>query len=67
MTEPQKFPKGWDEGRIKEVLAHYDSQTEDEQASEIEEALEDDGITLVAVPNELADEVRTLVARRQNA
>ena len=35
----QKFPPGWDERRVREVIAHYDSQTEEEQAAEIEAAL----------------------------
>ena len=34
----QKFPPGWDEERVREVLAHYEDQTEDEQFAEIEAA-----------------------------
>ena len=67
MSEPQKFPAGWDEARVRELIAHYDGQTEDEQAAEIEAALAADGVTMVAVPVELADEVRALIARRQSA
>ncbi len=67
MSEPQKFPAGWDEARVRDVLAHYDGQTEDDQAAEIEAALGRDGVTMVAVPAELADEVRALIARRQSA
>jgi hypothetical protein len=26
----QKFPPGWDEKRVKALIAHYESQTEDE-------------------------------------
>jgi len=62
MTE-QKFPSGWDEQRVREVLAHYEGQTEDEQFAEIEAAREAEGITLIAVPTELAPEVRALLAR----
>ena len=63
----QQLPPGWDAGRVRDVIAHYDRQTEDEQAAEIEAALAGDGVTLIAVPNELADEVRALIARRQSA
>ncbi len=63
---PQKLPTGWDDSRIQEVLAHYEGQTEDEQAAEIEAALTDDGVTMVAVPAEIADEVRALIARKKN-
>ena len=53
--------------RIREVLAHYESQTEDEQFAEIEAAREAEGITLMAVPTELVPEVRALIARKQSA
>ena len=59
----QKFPPGWDEKRIRQVLAHYESQHEDEQFAEIEAAEEAQGITMMAVPTELAPEVRALIAR----
>src|SRR5581483_10754108 len=39
MSEPQKLPAGWDEERVRDVLAHYEGQTEDEQADELEAAL----------------------------
>lgn len=67
MSEPQKFPAGWDESRVRDVLAHYEGQTEDEQADEIKAALDAEGITMIAVPNELADEVRALIARKRSA
>lgn len=63
----QSFPPGWDEERVREVLAHYENQTEDEQFAEIEAALEADQVTLIAVPTELVPEVRALLARRQTA
>ncbi len=63
----QSLPPGWDEGRIRDVLNHYENQSEDEQADEIEAALEADGVTMIAVPVELADEVRALIARKRSA
>lgn len=63
----QKFPPGWDEKRIQEVLAHYEGQTEDEQFAEIEAAREAEGTTLMAIPTELVPEVRALLARKQSA
>ncbi len=67
MSEAQKFPTGWDEQSVRDLITHYDEQTEDEQAAEIEAALGGDGVTMVAVPVELADEVRALIARRRSA
>ncbi|MBM4039485.1 MAG: hypothetical protein FJ290_13315 [Planctomycetes bacterium] len=63
----QKFPPGWDEKRVREVIAHYESQSEDEQFAEIEAAMQQQGITMMAVPNDLAPEVRALIARRRSA
>lgn len=67
MSESQKFPSDWDERRVRDVLAHYEDQTEDEQAAEIEAALVADDVTMIAVPAELADEVRALIAGRRSA
>jgi hypothetical protein len=63
----QKFPAGWDEARVRDVIAHYESQTEDEQFAEIEAAREAEGFTMMAVPTELVPEVRALLARKQSA
>ena len=62
----QKFPPGWDEERVRQVLAHYEEQTEDEQFAEIEAAREEEGTTLIAVPTELVPEIRALLARKQS-
>jgi hypothetical protein len=62
----RQFPPGWDEQRVREVLAHYESQSEDEQFAEIEAAREAEGIIMMAVPTELAPEVRALIARKHN-
>jgi hypothetical protein len=63
----QHIPPGWDDQRVREVLAHYESQTKDEQFAEIEAATEGEGITMMAVPTELAPEVRALIARKHGA
>ncbi|MFO0930000.1 MAG: hypothetical protein U0736_23745 [Gemmataceae bacterium] len=63
----QKLPPGWDQARIREVIAHYENQTEDEQFAEIEAAREAQGVTLMAVPDDLVPEVRALLARKRTA
>ena len=62
-----EFPEGWDEARVRRVLEYYENQSEDEQFAEIEAAREAEGITMMAVPTELAPEVRAMIARRQGA
>lgn len=59
-----KFPPGWDEKRVLEVLRHYESQTEEEAVAEDEAAFEDSSQTFMEVPNELVPEVRRLIARK---
>ncbi len=59
-----KFPSGWDEHRVREVLSHYETQTEDEAVAEDEAAFEDSQQTFMEIPNELLPEVRELIAKR---
>jgi hypothetical protein len=61
----QRFPPGWDEQRIKELIAHYENQTEDEEFADIEAARKAKDITLMAIPTDLVPEVRALLARKQ--
>jgi hypothetical protein len=63
----QRFPPGWDESRVREVLAHYESQSDDEQFAEIEAGLEAKDVTLMAVPTALVPQVRALLARTENS
>jgi hypothetical protein len=65
--QKQKLPRGWNEKKVRKVIEFYDAQTEDEEAEEIEAALKQEGITMVAVPNPLVDKVRALIAREQGA
>ena len=61
----QKFPPGWDEERVKQVIAHDENQTEDEEFAEIEAAGEAEGMTLMAIPTELVPEVRVKTGRKR--
>jgi len=63
----QKFPPGWDEIRVKELIAHYENQTEDEEFADIEASREEEGVTFMAIPSELVPQVRALLASKQSA
>ena len=67
MMAEQILPHGWDDEKVRDLINHYDAQTEDEEAEEIELALKQEGITMIAVPNPLVDKVRELIAREQGA
>ena len=63
MANATRFPEGWDEDRVRHLLDHYESQTEDEAVAEDEAALEDSSQTLMAIPNALVPSVRRLLAQ----
>ena len=57
-----RFPPGWDEARVRDVIEHYESQTDDELAAEIESAFDDPSQTVMVIPNDLVPAVRALLA-----
>jgi hypothetical protein len=59
-----KFPKGWDEHRVKRVLDHYEMLTEEEAVAEDEAAWENPSHTFMEIPNDLIPTVRELLAKR---
>ena len=59
-----KYPPGWNEARIRKVIEYYDSQTEEEEAAEIEGAL---ASTTMEVPKALVPVVRDLIATRKSS
>ena len=60
-----RFPPGWDEARVRKVLAHYEAQTEDEAVAEDEAAFEEVTQTVMEVPHELVPAIRELLAKHQ--
>ncbi len=62
-----KFPPGWDENRVKKILEHYDSLSEDEAVAEDEAAFEAPDQTVMEIPTDLVPEVRELIAKHKAA
>jgi hypothetical protein len=60
-----RFPAGWDEERVRRILAHYEEQTEDEAVAEDEAAYEDTTQSIIEVPVELVGAVRELIAKHK--
>jgi hypothetical protein len=59
----QQLPKGYDESRVRKLIAHYDSLSEDEQVAEDEAAVaEQRGQTVITVPDTLLPMIRQLIA-----
>ena len=59
------FPAGWDEARVRRVLEHYESQSDEVAVAEDEAAFESTTHTAMEVPVELVPEVRELLARHR--
>ena len=59
----QQFPTGWDEGRVRNVLRHDESQSEEEAVSEDEMAFENTTQTVMEIPNERVPLARELLAK----
>ena len=65
MKKQSTFPPGWDEQRVRRVLAHYKKQTEEEAVAEDEAAAEDANQTVMEIPRELVPAVRELIAKHR--
>ncbi|HYL74532.1 MAG TPA: hypothetical protein VEU96_10025 [Bryobacteraceae bacterium] len=60
-----KFPEGWDEGRVRRLLAHYEEQTEEEAIAEDEAGVESSE-TVMSVPRDLVPKVREVIAKNRS-
>ena len=58
-----RFPPGWDEERVRKVLAHYEEQTEAEAVAEDEAPFEEPTQTVMEVPTALVPVIRELIAK----
>ena len=59
-----KLPIGWDEKKVRSVLAHYEQQTEEAAVVEDQAGIEPSE-TVMNVPHDLVSKVRELIAKRQ--
>ncbi len=64
MTKQSKYPKGWNASRVKRVLEHYETQSDEESVAEDEAAYEDKDQTFMEIPNKLVPVVRELIAKK---
>lgn len=60
-----KFPPGWDEQRVRRVLEHYESQSDEQAVAEDEAAMA--ASTVMDVPTELVPTVRELIAKHKKS
>ena len=60
-----KFPAGWDEGKVRRVISHYDEQSDEEALLEDQTGVESSE-TVMNVPHDLVAKVREMIAKRQS-
>ncbi len=61
MPHIKQLPPGWDEERVRRVIAHYESQTEQQAIVEDTAAFKSGRRTVVEVPAELMPVIRGLI------
>jgi len=64
MKQP-RFPEGWDEERVRRILEHYETQSDEEAVAEDEAAYESTTHTAMEVPVDLVPQIRELLAKRR--
>ena len=67
MKKQSKFPPGWDEARVRRVLEHYESQSDEAAVAEDEVSFEATTHTAMEVPIELVPAVRQLIAKHKTS
>jgi hypothetical protein len=63
MRQP-RYPAGWDAERVRRVLEHYETQSDEEAVAEDEAAYEATTHTAMEVPVDLVPKVRELIAKQ---
>ena len=64
--DPNQYPPGWNDGRVQRILEHYENQSDEEAAAEIEAAYEE-AATIIEVPNQLVPKVRELIEEHERS
>ena len=65
MKKRNRFPKGWNESRVRQLLEHYEGQTEEEAVAEDEAAYRRRDHAVVVVPKKLVPAITRLIAREE--
>ena len=60
-----KYPAGWNERKVRRLVKHYESQTEDEAIVEDEAAFELKDQTVMVVPKKLVPKITRLIEKQR--
>lgn len=64
MKDKNNYPPGWNLERVRRLIQHYETQTDEETIAEDEAAFEDQTQAFIEIPNELLPSVRALLAQQ---
>jgi hypothetical protein len=67
MNKRNRFPAGWNQDRVSQLLRHYEEQTQDETVAEDEAAFRKRGQTVMVVPRGLVPAITKLIKREEKA
>jgi hypothetical protein len=59
----QHYPTGWNEERVRKLLLHYETQTEEEAVAEDEATLRRRDQTVMVVPKRLVPTITRMIAK----
>jgi hypothetical protein len=62
--DPNRYPKGLDRKKVRELIEYYENQTDDQAIAEAEAAYRNKATTMMQVPNDLVPKIRKLLAKR---
>jgi hypothetical protein len=65
MKKQNRFPPGWNNARVQEILDHYEAQSDVEAVAEDEAAYRSTTSTVMKIPVKLVPAVRALLAKRR--
>lgn len=63
-SKKNKFPRGWDEARVRRVIKHYENQSDEAAAAEHDALFSDQKHTLMQIPVKLVPAVRKLLQKK---
>jgi hypothetical protein len=66
-SKKNRFPKGWDEARVRRLLQHYEGQTDEEAAAEDDAIFNDKKSTFMQIPARLVPAVRKLLQKKASS
>jgi hypothetical protein len=63
-SKKPRFPKGWDERKVRSVINYYENQTDAAAAAEDDARAADRGHTFMQIPVKLVPAVRRLLRKK---